>query len=345
MNGDREFVRALSNFLALHTEQSPSYFHQLIQTFMRGAKALPVLDPSAKDQIKSRLTSDMGAYKNVPSFLQNYLLTHLAHDQWPPQAMFVAGRYLRRRSHERFLAWPKRQQFVAELDGEPVRGTELGLRQMLYSQGAGTTFLWRDVPCFKSSYDLAIYAMLINELRPSTIIELGTGAGGSGLFFADLCAVAGLRTEIISIDTAVTEVVDPRVAFVQSDCTAWLAAAVNEKRAFHRPCLVIEDFHGHLGGMFRSLDVMLAAGDYLVIEDSYAKQSQIAAAIAGRPYLVDSKYTDFFGINCTSAVNSIFVKDADADTDTDTNPMRPRREQALLRRQDRAWRRKNERQG
>jgi cephalosporin hydroxylase len=334
MNRDSEFVRALSNFLALYTEQSPAYFHHLIETFMRGAKALPKLDSSAKDQIRSRLTSDMEAYKQVPSFLQNYLLTHLAHDQWPPQAVFVAARYLRRQTRERFLAWPKRQQFVAELNSEPVRGTELGLRQMLYSQGAGMT-------CFKSSYDLAIYAMLVNELRPSTIIELGAGAGGSGLFFADLCAAAALRTDIISIDTILAEVVDPCVAFVKSDCSAWLAAAVNEKREFHRPCLVIEDFHGPLDGIFRSLDVILTTGDYLVIEDSYPKQSQIAEAVAGRPYLVDSKYTDFFGINCTSAVNSIFMRGADVDT----KPKRARREEALLRQQDRAWRRKNERQG
>jgi len=311
MNQDREFVRALSDFLALHTEQSAGLFHHLIDAFMRGAKALPKLDAPAKDQIRSRLKSDMEGYKDVPTFLQNYLLTHLAHDQWPPQAVFTAARYLQRRSHERFFAWPKRQQFIAALEGEPIRGTELGLRQMLYSQGAGTTFLWRGVSCFKASYDLAIYAMLVNELRPGTIIELGAGAGGSGLFFADLCAAAGLTTDVISIDTTAVEVADPRVTFVQADCIAWLAAAAADKRDFRRPCLVIEDFHGDLGPVFRSLDVILTPADYLVVEDSYPKQSGIAAAIAGRRYLIDSKYTDFFGINCTSAVNSIFVRDTD----------------------------------
>jgi cephalosporin hydroxylase len=313
MNGDREFVRALSDFLALHTEQSSGYLRHLIETFMRGARALPKLDPSAKDQIRNRLKTDMEAYKDVPSFLQNYLFTHLAHDQWPPQAVFVAAYYLRRRSHERFQRWSKRLQFVAELDSEPVRGTELGLRQMLYGQGAGPAFLWRGVPCFKSSYDLAIYAMLVNELRPGTIIELGAGAGGSGLFFADLCAAEGLTTDIISIDTAATEVADPRITFVQSDCAAWLAAAVNEKREFRRPCLVIEDFHGDLGAVLRSLDTLLTAGDYLVVEDSFPKQGRVAETIAGRPYLVDSKYTDFFGINCTSAINSIFVREGTAN--------------------------------
>jgi cephalosporin hydroxylase len=313
MNGNRDFVRALSDFLALHTEQSASYFHHLIETFLGGTKAFPKLDPLAKDKIRSQLGSDMQPYKDVPTFLQNYLLTHLAHDQWPPQAVAIAARYIQQQSHERLLSWANRQKFVAAFDGEPIRGTELGLRQMLYSQGAGTPFLWRGVPCFKSSYDLAIYAMLISELQPGTIIELGAGAGGSGLFFADLCAASGLTTKIISVDTAAVEIADPRIAFVQSDCITWLAEAAQDKPTFARPWLVIEDFHGELAGVFRSLDKILAAGDYLVIEDSYPKQSRIAEALAGRRYRVDSKYTDFFGVNCTSAVNSIFVRGSDGE--------------------------------
>src|SRR5262249_59965526 len=83
--------------------------------------------------------------------------------------------------------------------GEPIPGTELGFRQVLYSQGAGTAFRWRGIPCFKTTYDIAIYAMLIDELRPRTIIELGSGAGGSALLFADLCTSAGLTTQVISI--------------------------------------------------------------------------------------------------------------------------------------------------
>src|ERR1700733_7604182 len=211
MNGDREFVRALSDFLALHTEQSAGYFHHLIETFMRGTKAFPKLNPLAKNKIRSQLKSDMQPYEDVPTFLQSYLLTHLTHDQWPPHAVAVAARYIPQRSHERFLSWGKRQQFVAAFDGEPIRGTELGLRQMLYSQGASTALLWRGVPCFKASYDLAIYAMLINDVQPGTIIELGAGAGGSGLVFADLCAASGLTTKIISIDTAAVEIADPRI--------------------------------------------------------------------------------------------------------------------------------------
>jgi cephalosporin hydroxylase len=308
MNGDKEFVRSLSNFLALHTEQSAGYFNALISSYLQGAQGRPSLDQSARDEIKNLLAADMAAHKDVPSFLQNYLHAYLAQDAWPPQAIFLASLYRRRRSGDRFVSWQQRQRFLAELDGELVRGTELGFRHLLYSQGAGPVFQWRGIPCFKTVYDTAIYPMLIDEFRPGTIIELGTGAGGSALFLADMCTAAGLTTQIVSIDTAAAQVSDPRVTFIQSDCLSWLETTAKSKLEFQRPYLIIEDFHGDLAQFFGHMDAILENGDYLVIEDSSAKQARIAEVIAGRPYLIDSKYTDFFGINCTCSINSIFVK-------------------------------------
>lgn len=335
MNDDRQFARALAEFLALHTEQSSGYLASLITSFLRGARQRPKLEETAKRELDRRLKADIAAHSAVPSFLQNYLLTHVAHGEWPPQAVFLASRYLHR-SSERLVTWRQRQQFTAELDDEPIRGTELGFRQMLYSQGAASVFRWRGVPCFKSHYDLAIYAMLIDELRPATIIELGSGSGGSALLFADLCAAIGYSPRILSVDIARGEVSDPRIDFIQSDCVEWIAAAATESE-WTRPCLMIEDFHGDLVRFFRHVDATLAAGDYLVIEDSAPKQQRLAGLIGNGPYLVDTRYTDFFGINCTSAMNSILRK-----TDGEAAPKaRERDERALLREQDRAWRQRS----
>jgi cephalosporin hydroxylase len=340
MNRDSNFVRGLSEFLAFHTEQSTSYLSGLINSYLGGAHGRPNLEPSAKDKLANQLKTEMAAYQDVPSFLQNYLLTHLANGAWPPQAVFLASRYLARQADRRFLSWERRQQLVTELADEPIRGTELGFRQMLYSQGMGPVFRWRGTPCFKSNYDVSIYAMLIDELQPGTIIELGSGAGGSSLLFADLCTSMGLTTEIISVDKASPVISDPRIDFNQSDCLDWLETTVKSKRSLRRPCLVIEDFHGDLVGFFHHIDSILEVGDYLVIEDSFTKQSRISEVIVGRPYLIDSKYTDFFGVNCTSAVNSILVK----NTDTSAPQLQVPRERELLRNQDRAWRQRRNRE-
>jgi cephalosporin hydroxylase len=311
IKGDSDFAPSLATFLALHTNESAEYLQYLIELFMRGAVPHTHPDSSVKNEIARRLCAEMEAQSNVPSFLHYYLQRRLILDDWPPQAAFVASRYLRRRIDDRFVSWQQRQQQVAELAHEPVAGSELGQAQLLYSQGAGPAFRWRGIPCFKTVYDLAIYAMLIDELRPATIIELGSGAGGSALLFADLCTSLGLSTQIISVDKeAVQELLDPRIAFIQSDCSGWLEATARSNTELKRPCFLVEDFHGELAGFVGHIDSILKAGDYLVIEDSNPKQSAIAQTIASLPYAVDTKYTDFFGINCTSAINSIFVKQA-----------------------------------
>jgi cephalosporin hydroxylase len=338
MNADRDFARSLAEFIALHTEHSSGQLHYLIQTFLQGGQGNPALSPAEKNDLKNRLQVDMEGHSSVPTFLQNYLHKYLTQGIWPPQATFLASLYLHRRAGDRFMPWKLRQQMVAQLQGELVSGTEQGFRQLIYSQGAGTVFRWHGVPCFKTVYDIAIYSMLIDELRPGTIIELGSGTGGSALLYADLCAGTGLTTEIISIDTAMPKISDSRIAFIQADCASWLEATAKSNRELQRPCLVVEDFHGDLAGFFSNLDSILEAGDYLVIEDSSGKQNRIAELIADRPYLVDAKYTDFFGINCTSAINSIFIKNGD------THEAQLRQQRQSLRDQDRAVRQRSTRE-
>ncbi len=70
MDGQEDFVRSLSEFLALHTEQSAAYLWTLIASFMRGLH--PGLDAAAKDEIAKVLKADLAEHQNVPSFLQNY---------------------------------------------------------------------------------------------------------------------------------------------------------------------------------------------------------------------------------------------------------------------------------
>src|SRR5262249_8992893 len=153
----------------------------LIRSFLRGSAGRSDVGEVEKRRIIGQIKAEIEAHNDVPSKLENYLQKIATQDAWPPQAATIALRYLRHRSSQRFVSWRKRQQLIADLGSESIPGTELGFRQRLYSQGAGAVFRWRDVPCFKTNYDLAIYAMLIDELRPGTIIELGSGAGGSAL--------------------------------------------------------------------------------------------------------------------------------------------------------------------
>ena len=55
-------------------------------------------------------------------------------------------------------------------------------------------------------------------------------------------------------------------------------------------------------------DLLLRKGDYLIIEDSQKKESEIFDFLsnAKNKYKVDNFYVDFFGRNTTCCVDSIF---------------------------------------
>ena len=77
-----------------------------------------------------------------------------------------------------------------------------------------------------------------------------------------------------------------------------------------RPVLFIEDAHVNVGQVLAYIDRFLQSGDYLIVEDSYDKSDDLNAFLGQRPgrYAVDTRYTDFFGRNATSAINAILVK-------------------------------------
>ena len=52
---------------------------------------------------------------------------------------------------------------------------------VVLSQGTHGLFTWKNHTIFKSVYDLAIYSMLIEELKPDVIIEIGSCMGGKWL--------------------------------------------------------------------------------------------------------------------------------------------------------------------
>jgi cephalosporin hydroxylase len=60
---------------------------------------------------------------------------------------------------------------------------------------------WLGYPVLKNTSDLIIYQEIIVGTRPETIIECGSGGGGSALFFASILALLGDGAQVISIDT------------------------------------------------------------------------------------------------------------------------------------------------
>jgi cephalosporin hydroxylase len=180
-------------------------------------------------------------------------------------------------------------------------------------QGVRECLQWRGIPLFKRATELGIYSMLIWDLKPSTIVELGSGLGASALWFADTTNAFGVSSRIISLDVTRPRTQTPLVTFLEGDCNDIEAALPPELLgACDHPWLVVEDSHINVGGVLRYLEAFLSLGDYLVVEDTWDPQKAAALdefmEVFGSRFSVDTRYTDFFGRNATVCRDSILLR-------------------------------------
>jgi cephalosporin hydroxylase len=271
-----------------------------------------------------RITGPQGG---VATFFDNFfgnllyrLMTTEATHGWEAQRDAPAGtaqaqttaelrwltRFLEVRSRGRFVPYEMRLQ-----EEQTGASCDIGYLEMLMSQGTTACLEWKGKPLFKTAFDFTMLPMLLEELKPATVFEIGSGAGASARWMADTMRVFGHRGRIYSVDIkAVTETYDG-VHFRVGDCKSPVTLFEAELLlSAPRPWLVLEDAHVNVHDVLAHMDGFLAQGDYLLVEDSRIKTEDLAKFLAQRAqrYRVDTRYTDFFGRNATCAANSIFVR-------------------------------------
>ncbi|SFX75982.1 Cephalosporin hydroxylase [Thermoactinomyces sp. DSM 45891] len=194
---------------------------------------------------------------------------------------------------------------------DEVNASDLEFIGRIYSQGVLQCMTWRGEPLFKSVHDFAIYQMLIYERKPATIIEIGT-TNTSLNWYKDMTSMFGLGTRIVGIDKRKPSHLSDDIYFIYGDINRIDGLLPPEVIAtFPKPWLVIEDAHAHTLKVVDYIAEMLTSGDYLVVEDSINKADIIRTWLQGvesNHFAIDSYYTDFFGVNATSATNSIIVR-------------------------------------
>jgi cephalosporin hydroxylase len=171
--------------------------------------------------------------------------------------------------------------------------------------------------CCKSPFDMALYQMLLAQLRPRTIIEFGTLEGGSALWFADQLRLLGVEGQIHSVDVnEPAPIRDALVTFHKADVLrideylprAWIGS-------LPKPLLIVEDA-GHTYSMTMSVLEHVApvvrSGEYIVVEDGIMSPMNAAHLYDGGPlratreflkkhseFEVDRTYCDYYGRNVT----------------------------------------------
>jgi cephalosporin hydroxylase len=195
--------------------------------------------------------------------------------------------------------------------------------QLLMKIQQGTmAYRYRGVALQKNPFDLAIYSLLLEQLRPRTLIEIGSCQGGSALWFADQGSLLGLNLKVLSIDLEVpVTAAHSSVSFLEGDGrelgSVLTPALLN---AVKRPLMVVED-SSHVAGttaaVLEFFDPWLRSGEYIVIEDGILSDMRVAHLYDGGPlraleafleknggrYEVDRGLCDYFGRNVTWNVN------------------------------------------
>ncbi len=229
------------------------------------------------------------------------------------------------------------QQRIADLSASIVHKTPTALSTakrgyatsiprdfLLTLQNVLHNFTYAGVPTLKNPFDLAIYPRVFHDLKPATIIEIGSKAGGSALWMGDQVVSLQLPTRIHSVDLVkVTSVSHPRVTFHEGDAHQLELVLTDAMLAeLPRPWLVIDDAD-HVYDTCKAISIFfdrhLKPGDMLVVEDGIISDlvpndypdctsgphraiKELLAAHPGR-YEIAGEYCDMFGYNATWCTN------------------------------------------
>ncbi|CAJ1374911.1 unnamed protein product [Effrenium voratum] len=243
------------------------------------------------------------------------------------------------------------ERLVALADREDDTDMSLDTLEAVYIGQARST--WKGVPLGKSALDWQMYATLIEELKPRTIVDIGSWAGGSALFFADFAQmlVGEDFHKVVSLDITLRSVRStarqhPKIQFHECSTERFQELFTDDfVSALPRPWLVSEDAHYHFAAVMARLHAVLQPGDYLVVEDTSLqmhdwfaesnaeegpeKRERTAEAIQqlrrkreifvryctehADKYRCDTKYVDMFGYNVGKHWNSIVKRRATAE--------------------------------
>jgi cephalosporin hydroxylase len=184
-----------------------------------------------------------------------------------------------------------------------------------FDNGTTPWMHWRGVHNIKDPFEVTLYPLLLWELRPKTIIEIGSFRGGSALWMADQLQAMGIDCHIYSFDhmPEKVEAKHPKVTFDYVDSTNLASFKDDLFKTLPHPWLVIEDAHVNVAGVLTHLDQFIRTGDYLIVEDVTRWRNNYLAfkefmKRQGQVYKVDTKYTDMFGYNSTLNSNAYLKK-------------------------------------
>lgn len=178
---------------------------------------------------------------------------------------------------------------------------------------------YKDVTAIKCPFDYTLYQMIIWEIKPDLVIEIGTNKGGSSLYIADLLEL-NKKGEIHTIDIPENNENEllhqhERIKIFKDGFENYNTSSMSK----YKTILVIDDGSHQYEDNLKALNKFsqyVSKNSYFIIEDGIVNKMGIQGAFNGGPqkaikeflkdnnnFIIDRKWCDFFGQNVTFNIN------------------------------------------
>jgi cephalosporin hydroxylase len=178
---------------------------------------------------------------------------------------------------------------------------------------------YRGIEALKCPFDYVIYQMIINEVQPDLVIEIGTAHGGGALYLADLMNIVGQGNvhAIDKIKSPPSELLvhHPRIRLFSD---GWESYDINLAKQYSK-ILIIDDASHMFEETLKALHKfwpLVTKGSYYIVEDGIVDELGMSQQFNGGPlkavnefmkgnnnFEIDRRWCDFFGENATFNVN------------------------------------------
>ncbi|MBU0941596.1 MAG: hypothetical protein KKD36_09215 [Bacteroidetes bacterium] len=182
---------------------------------------------------------------------------------------------------------------------------------------------YKGIKAIRCPFDYVIYQMIINEVKPDLVIEIGTNIGGGALYIADLLDSNG-KGVLHTID--IVDMIDPKVKEhnrIKFFTKGWEDYDLTLTKGFERILIIEDASHSYKDsiGILNKFHEVVSVDSYFIIEDGIINELGLEKEYDGGPlkalreflpnhpeFTVDRKWCDMFGKNATFNVNGYLKK-------------------------------------
>jgi cephalosporin hydroxylase len=183
---------------------------------------------------------------------------------------------------------------------------------------------YKGVPAIKCPFDYVLYQMIVLDIKPDIIVEIGTNKGGSALYLADLLEING-KGVIHTIDLPSNKENkllhnNSRISLFKDGFLKYDTSLLSE----YKKILIIEDsshYYADTLAALKKFSPFVSKNSYFIVEDGIINQLGLEKKYDGGPskaikeflfenneFEIDRNWCDFFGKNATFNVDGYLKK-------------------------------------